>query len=410
MKFEKQLREYARLTALVGANVQKDQYVTINAPVYAAEFARMVEEECFRAGAKDVLLHFSDQKSSKLRFTYATAETLSDIPDWLKEQRTFYARKGGAYINIGGGDPEGLKGVDGGKLLAFSRAMNKASEEFYELMDRQMVPWCIVAYPSVEWARKVFPGVSDAKAVDMLMNAILKSVRIGRGDAAKKWRSHDRILKRRAKILNSYNFKELHFKNSLGTDLRVGLVKDHIWQGGSDKTNKKVKFMPNMPTEEIFTMPDMNRVDGTVYASMPLSYMGELVENFSFTFKDGEVVDFGAEKGREAIARLLETDEGAKRLGEVALIPYDSPISNMKILFYNTLFDENASCHLALGSSYNSTIKGGEKMSKEELKARGSNDSGEHVDFMFGTADMSVTGVTYDGGEITVFRDGNFVF
>ena len=410
MKYEKQLREYARITARIGANVQPGQYVVISSPLHAAGFAKMIQKEAFEAGAKDVKIDFHDEEAEKTRFSYADAETLSDLPEWFKEWRTYYARKGGAYIHIGGGDPEAFKGIDGAKMLAFSRAMNKASEEFYELMDQSVFPWCVVGYPSEAWAKKVFPDDKPAVAVDKLFKAIFKAVRIGRGDTAKKWRSHDRVLKRRAKILNGYDFKELRFKNGLGTDLRVGLVEHHIWQGGSDKTNKKVKYMPNMPTEEIFSMPDMNNVNGVVYSSMPLSYQGSLIEDFSLTFKDGAVVGHQAAKGDEVLARLLETDEGAKRLGEVALIPYESPISDMKILFYNTLYDENASCHLALGSSYAMTIKGGDKMSKEEAKAAGSNDSGIHVDFMFGTADMSVVGVTHDGREIAVFKDGNFVF
>ena len=410
MKYEKQLLQYAKLVVKVGVNVQPGQYVTIMSPLHSAEFAKMIEKEAFEAGAKDVKITFNDQQADKIRFTYADAETLSDIPDWFKEMRTYYARKGGAFISIAGGDPEAFKGIDGMKMLSFSRAMNKASEEFYTLMDQSVFPWCIVGYPSEAWAKKIFHADKPSVAVDKLFKAIFNAVRIGRGDTAKKWRRHDRVLKRRAKILNEYNFKELHFKNGLGTDLHVGLVENHIWQGGSDKTNKKIKYMPNMPTEEIFTMPDMNNVNGVVYSSMPLSYQGNLIEDFSLTFKDGEAIAHTAKSGDEVLARLLETDEGAKRLGEVALIPYDSPISNMKILFYNTLFDENASCHLALGSSYASTIKGGEKMSKEEAKANGSNDSGVHVDFMFGTADMSVTGVTHEGEEITVFENGNFVF
>ena len=410
MKYEKQLHEYARLVVKVGVNVQPGQYVTIMSPLFAADLAKMIEKEAFEAGAKDVKITFSDQAADRLRFVYADAETLSDIPDWFREMRTYYARKGGAFISIAGGDPEAFKGIDGGKMLAFSRAMNKASEEFYDLMDQSVFPWCIVAYPGEAWAKKVFPEDKPSAAVDKLFKAIFKAVRIGRGDTAKKWRHHDRVLKRRAKILNEYDFKELHFRNGLGTDLRVGLVENHIWQGGSDKTNKKIKYMPNMPTEEIFSMPDMNNVNGVVFSSMPLSYQGSLIEDFSLTFKDGAVVAHSAKSGDEVLARLLETDEGAKRLGEVALIPYDSPISNMGLLFYNTLFDENASCHLALGSSYASTIKGGEKMSKEEAKAHGSNDSGVHVDFMFGTSDMSITGITHRGEKITVFKDGNFVF
>ena len=410
MKYEKQLKQLAALAVKVGANVQPGQYVTVMSPIYAAEFARMIQKAAFEAGAKDVFVRYTDQKTDKIRFEYADAETLSDIPGFVKEQRTHYLRDGGAFISISGGDPEGFKGVDGGKLLAFSRAMNKASEEFHELMDKGVFQWCIVAYPSVEWCRKVFPGEKDSAAFDMLIKAIFKASRIGRGDAEKKWRSHDRTLKRCAKILNGYNFEELRFTNSLGTDLHVGLVKDHIWQGGSDKTNKKIKYMPNIPTEEVFTMPDMNRVDGVVYSAMPLSRQGTLIENFSLKFKDGKVVEHHAEKGEEALTRLLKTDEGASRLGEVALIPYKSPISDMRILFYNTLFDENASCHLALGSSYAITIKNGDKMSEEEAKAKGSNDSGVHVDFMFGTPDLQVDGKTYDGKIIPVFRNGNFVF
>ena len=410
MKFEKQLKQLAALTVKVGANVQPGQYVTIMSPVYAADFARMIQKEAFEAGAKDVFVRYSDQKTLRTRFEYADAETLADIPDFEKEQRTYHVRKGGAFINIAGADPEGLKGVDGGKMLSYARAMNKSAEEFHGLMDKGEFPWCIVAYPSVEWCRKVFPGEKDSVAYDKLMRAIFTASRIGRGDAEKRWRSHDRTLKRRAKILNGYNFKELRFANSLGTDLHVGLVKDHIWQGGSDKTNKKIKYMPNIPTEEVFTMPDMYRVDGVVYSAMPLSYQGALIENFSLRFKDGKVIEHHAEKGEEALSRLLETDEGSSRLGEVALIPYKSPISDMKILFYNTLFDENASCHLALGSSYAITVKNGDKMSEEEAKKKGCNDSGVHVDFMFGTSDMNVDGITYGGETIPVFRNGNFVF
>ena len=274
MKYEKQLLQYAKLVVKVGVNVQPGQYVTIMSPLHSAEFAKMIEKEAFESGAKDVKITFNDQQADKIRFTYADAETLSDIPDWFKEMRTYYARKGGAFISIAGGDPEAFKGIDGMKMLSFSRAMNKASEEFYDLMDQSVFPWCIVGYPSEAWAKKIFPADKPSVAVDKLFKAIFNAVRIGRGDTAKKWRRHDRVLKRRAKILNEYNFKELHFKNGLGTDLHVGLVENHIWQGGSDKTNKKIKYMPNMPTEEIFTMPDMNNVNGVVYSSMPLSYQG----------------------------------------------------------------------------------------------------------------------------------------
>lgn len=409
-KTEKLLREYAELTVKYGANAQKGQYVMIFTPVLAADFAVMVQEEAFKAGAKDVFVHFSDSRLTRTRYTYAETEAIADIPQWQIDMRTEYARGGAALINIIGEGPEALTGLSSEKLMAGTIAYHKALEEFYKLMDDGTMPWNIVAYPGVEWARKVFPECGDAAAVEKLLSAILKTVRIGRGDAEKKWRSHDRTLKHRAKILNSYAFSALHYENSLGTDLYVGLVKNHIWCGGSDMSKAKHKFFANMPTEEIFTMPDRTRINGVAHASMPLSYDGALIEDFSITFKDGCAVDYTAKTGYETLKRIIDTDDGSKSLGEAALVPNDSPISNLGILFYSTLFDENASCHLALGECYSSTVKGGEKLTREELSALGGNDSAVHVDFMIGTPDLKITGITESGEQIPVFVDGNFVF
>ena len=270
--------------------------------------------------------------------------------------------------------------------------------------------WSIVALPNPKWAKKVFTEMSEEDAVNALWQAILFSVRVREdNDPVKEWEQHDRELAKHCDVLNSHQFRALHFENARGTDLTVNLVKNHIWVGGGCSTPEGVFFNPNMPTEECFCMPDRNNVNGKVYASKPLNYAGKLVEDFWFEFKDGKVVDYGASNGREALTQLLDTDEGARHLGEVALISYDSPISNLNILFYNTLFDENASCHLALGRCYPENVAGGIEMSDEELLEVGGNNSMEHVDFMFGTKELCADGICKDGTVVPVFRHGGFV-
>ena len=409
-KLEENLREYARLTARLGVNVKPGKYVLLRCNIVAADFGRMVAEECYKLGAKDVIFIYSDEKASRLRYEYAALEQFETVPEWQAEQRNYYAREGCCCINILADDPEAFAGVSGEKLLAGTRAAKKAFKPFYDIMDHGGMPWTIVAYAGEAWAKKVFPGDSTAKAVDKLWNAIFKSVHIGRGDTVKKWEHHDRVLKRRAHRLTKEAFVSLHYENSLGTDFTVGLAENHIWAGGSDKSKEGYSYFPNMPTEEIFTMPDCRRAEGRVYSALPLSYQGELIDKFWLEFHEGKVVAHGAEKGDKVLARLLDTDEGSRRLGEVALIPYDSPISNQKILFYETLFDENASCHLALGSCYPETVKGGLKLSEDELfEKKGGNKSANHVDFMIGTADLKITGIKADGTKVPVFEKGSFV-
>lgn len=409
MGFKENLREYARIIAALGANVTPDRYVVLRCALEAAELGRMVQEECFKLGAKDVIMMWEDQRSARTRVDYADIEQFRNVPEWRAESRNYYAREGCVTIAIIAEDPDIFAGADSEKMMTSTLAAKKAFKEFYKVMDEGGLRWTIAAYPNEAWATKVFPGDTPANAVKKLWAAIFKSVRIGRGDPVKKWKKHDRMLKRRAKTLNTERFVSLRYKNSLGTDFTVGLADGHIWKGGSEKCKAKVSYFPNMPTEEIFTMPDCRKADGKVYSAMPLSYQGELIDKFWLEFKDGKVVNHGAETGLRALDRLLDTDEGSRRLGEVALIPYDSPISNLGILFYNTLFDENASCHLALGSCYPDTMKGGEKLSEDDLLARGGNRSANHVDFMIGTADMEIIGIKADGSEVKVFENGNFV-
>ncbi len=408
MNFQEKCREYARIIAGLGVNVTPDKYAVIRCDLEAAELGRMVQEECFKRGAKDVILLWSDQRAARTRLDYAAKERFAELPAWQAEQRNYYAREGCVSIAIIAEDPEIFAGADSEKLMASTLASRKAFKEFYDIMDQGGVRWTVVAYPSEAWAKKVFPDASPDAAVEKLWEAILTTVRIGDGDAEAAWRAHDATLKARAQALNAAKFKSLRYHNSLGTDFTVGLAEGHIWKGGSECCRDGVWYFPNMPTEEIFTMPDCRLAEGKVCSSLPLSYQGELIEEFTLTFREGKVVGHSAKKGEHALTRLLDTDAGSRRLGEVALIGCDSPICRSGILFYNTLFDENASCHLALGECYPDTVKGGEAMTKEELATLGGNESANHVDFMIGTEDLSIDGIKADGTVIPLFRDGKF--
>jgi len=411
MNFNEKLREYARLTVKMGVNVSRDQEVFLTCPVECAAFGRMIMEEAYAAGAREVIMNYIDPKAQRIKYINSDISIFETVPPWEVEKRTHYGRRKGAMISILAEDPDINRGVPGEKLLAATRARHEAFKEYYKLMDAGDIRWTLVAYPIPEWAAKVFPEAEPETAVDMLWDAIFETVRIGGGaDSTALWLEHDKSLKARSRILNDFAFEVIECKNSLGTDIRIGMPEDHIWCGGSDLSSDGYFYFPNMPTEELFTMPHCRRTDGKVCSSLPLSYQGNMINNFSLTFRDGAVVDFSAEEGYDALARLLDTDEGSRRLGEIALIPYDSPISNQRILYYNTLFDENASCHLALGDCYPNTVKGGELLERDELLERGGNHSANHVDFMFGTADMEITGIKKDGTRHPIFKNGNFVF
>ena len=404
------LQKYAKLAVVMGANVQPGQLMVINASVTDYEFVRMCVEEAYAAGAGEVAVEWSDERISLMTYQNCSVETLCEIPQWAYDKRAWAQEKGCCFLHIGSATPGLFKDVDPQKMQA---AQIAGSRKFKPLMSYTMNnegQWTIVALPSLGWAKKVFPYKSDDEAVGALMDAILMSVRVGEdNDPIADWEAHNAEMTRHSELLNSYNFRALHFTNELGTDLTVELVKDHVWAGGCEKSARGVVFNPNMPTEENFCMPLKTGVNGKVFASMPLNYQGKLIENFWLEFKDGAVVDFGAEKEQDTLKNLIEFDEGSRYLGEVSLISYDSPIRKTGILFYNTLFDENASCHLALGRAYPMNVRGGTEMTEEQLAAAGANDSMTHVDFMFGSREMHVDGICHDGSVVTVFDYGNYV-
>ncbi len=405
---EEKKKEYAALLIQVGIHIKKGQHLVIHAPVSAAEFARFCMDEAYRAEAAEVEIVWSDDAVTRAHFLHADDKYIDRTPEWRKVLMNGYAKEGVSRLFIEATDPMNLAGVDPDRLLRSARSKGKDFAEFYRLETTNGFPWCIAAIPSKEWAKQVFPERNDAE--EALWDAILETVRVkGDGNAIKSWKEHLAMLKARTEKLNSYRFVSLHYKNSLGTDLTVALPEGHIWQSGEDTTPEGHSFVANMPTEEIFTAPLKTGVNGTVYAAMPLIEDGNLIDGFHMVLKDGKIVEVHARTGEEILKNATLVDEGACYLGEVALIPYNSPISNQNILYYNTLFDENASCHLAFGAAY-PCIEGGNAMSDEELASHGLNISAQHTDFMIGTPDLSIIGTMHDGTKVEVFRNGNFCF
>jgi len=403
------LESLAKLAVYKGVNVQEGQILVVKCPIEAYEFGRLVCKYAYEKGAKDVIFNYTDAINQKTKFENAKLDDICDIYDYTIERQKFFVESGACFLSISSELPGLMKDVNPEILQSYGIAMSKAMKPFRYYTMSNYGQWCVIAYPNKIWAKKVFPNLSEDDAYDKLLEAILDATRVD-DNAVENWNKHNAEIAKHTEILNNYNFKTLHFKSELKTDLYVDLAINHIWEGGEDLTREtKVKFNPNMPTEEVFTMPKRDGVNGIVYASKPLSYQGNLIENFYLKFENGRVVDFNAESGYDALKNLLDTDEGSKYLGEVALLSYDSPISNASILFYNTLFDENASCHLALGACYPTNIKNGTDMSEDELKAAGGNISMSHSDFMFGTEKMSVMGITFDDQEVVIFENGNFV-
>ncbi|HHX74053.1 MAG TPA: aminopeptidase [Firmicutes bacterium] len=400
--------KYAELVVKTGINLQKGQTLVITSPLECAGFARQVAKAAYLAGARDVVMNWNDEQFNKIRYLHAPEEVFAEFPEWRKDFYLSYARAGAGFVSISAADPELLQDADPQRIALAQKTANTHLREFRERTMNNLNAWCVISAPTEGWARKVFPG--DEKAVEKLWQAILHSVRADRDNPVAAWEEHKRELSRRVELLNAYRFRSLHFTNSLGTDLVVELPEGHLWQGGSDVTRDGVEFIANMPTEEIFTVPHKNGVSGIVFNSRPLVYNGNIIDGFSLTLKEGRIVDFSAKVGAAHLQHLLETDEGSRRFGEVALVPYDSPISQSKILFYNTLFDENASCHFAIGRGYPGCLQNGDRMNREELIAHGCNDSLLHEDFMIGTADLQITGTTADGKQVRVFARGNFTF
>ena len=408
---EAKFKEYAKLLVEVGVNIQKGQTLVIGSPVDCAWFARLCARAAYAAGCREVVMRWSDDELTREKYLHAEDSVFDSLPAWQAEFDNGYARQGAAFLHISARDPENLVGVDPDRITRSQRSSGEALREYRELTMSNTVPWCIGSIPIPSWARKVFPGCPEDEAVEKLWEAIFQTVRVdGSGAAVDRWREHLAGLKGHMDRLNGLNLESLHYTNSLGTDLTIRLPEGHIWAAGSSATKSGLPFIANMPTEEVFTAPLRNGVDGVVCSSMPLVHNGVVIDKIRFQVREGKIVEASAQTGEDALKAAITLDEGASYFGEVALVPYDSPISRQKLLYYNTLFDENASCHLAFGEAYPECLRGGAEMSKEERKARGLNDSITHVDFMVGTADLSITGKTRDGREVPVFVDGNFAW
>ena len=406
---EAKLKEYARLLVEVGLNLQKGQTMVLSSSVEHVEFARLCAQAAYDAGCREVVEDWGDPALKRAWFLRAADEVFDEFPAWRAKFLTDYAEADAAFLYVDGVDPETLKGIDPDRMTRIDRAGEKPLEKFTHMQMANVVPWCIGAVPVPSWAKKVFPDCSEAEAVDKLWEAILTTVRVtGDGKAVERWQAHLAQLNARKDKLNALRFKSLHYTNALGTDLTVELPEGHLWAVCVAPTPKGQSFICNMPTEEIYTAPLRTGVNGVVCAALPLVDSGNIIEGLRFTLKDGKIVKLHADKGEEFLRAAVSTDEGAAYLGEVALVPYDSPISNLGILFYETLFDENARCHFAFGEAYPECIEGGQDMEREELLAHGLNYSIQHCDFMIGTPDLSIVGTTHDGKEIPVFVDGNF--
>lgn len=400
------LKEYADLLIRVGLNVQPDQHVNIFCPVDCAVLARACTEACYDAGAREVTVVWNDDQISRMRYLRAADSSFDEIPAWTKVFYDSALEKKCPHLAIVGDDPEALKGVDPNRIQRWRQVSGKAFEEYFKAQTGNEFQWLVAACPTEPWANMVFPGAENA--MEQLWDAVFAAVRVtGDGKAVDRWAQHVKEQKVYVEKLNEYSFETLHYKNSLGTDLTVGLPENHFWTGASEMAGTGVEFIANLPTEEIFTLPHMNKVNGRVYASKPLSLNGNLVDGFWMELKDGKIVDLHADVGEEYLRKSITLDEGSSYFGEVALVPYDSPISNTGILFYETLFDENAACHFAFGEAY-PCVRGADKLSPDEQKALGINQSINHVDFMVGTADLEIIGTTCDGREIKVFENGNF--
>ena len=404
------IEAYAKLIASSGANVQKGQYVIITTSVDQEEFACMVAKECYQLGAKRVIIKWTSALKTKTDFLCAETDELSKVYPFEEEEYKFMVEHLPIRIFLDDEDPDALSGIDSKKFGIANQNRIKIIKPYRNQIDNKH-QWVIAGVPSIKWAKKVFPEAkSDKQAVELLWKAILKTARASNGKGIKNWEKHDKNLKKKCKYLNSLKLSKLHYTSKNGTDLTVGLIPGVIFLGGGEKTNTGIYFQPNIPSEEVFTSPKKGEAEGIVYASKPLVYQGQIIKDFYFKFHNGKVVEVKAKVGQEVLEHILSIDEGSSYLGECALVPYDSPINNTNLLFYSTLYDENAACHLAIGRGFTNLYPKFEKYTDEELHSFGINDSGSHVDFMIGTKDLNIVGTTIDGKEVQIFKDGNWAF
>ncbi len=402
------LREYAKLIIRSGANVQKGQEVMIYADLDQPEFVQMVVEEAYKAKAKKVMVEWKYQPLDKLHVRYQSVKTLGSVPKWQEARRQHMVDTVPCSIHIISDDPDGLKGINMEKMAKARKLSYPILKPYSDQLEGKQ-QWCIAAVPGVAWAKKVFPELSKRQAVEKLWEAILTASRVDE-DPLKAWEKHNANLKARCDYLNSLGIESLHYTADNGTDLTVGMIPQAKFCGGGETSLQNIYFNPNIPTEECFISPMRGKAEGIVYSTKPLSYQGQLIENFFVRFENGKVVEAKAEKGEALLNTMISMDEGAAYLGECALVPQTSPIAESGLLFYNTLFDENASCHLALGMGYIDTIQDYHNYTLEQCREMGINDSMIHEDFMIGCDSMNIDALTRDGKTVPVFRNGNWAF
>lgn len=409
MTFAEKLAAFAELAVKVGVNVQPGQYLLINTTTDTLAFTREVVKKAYEAGASRVHVNLTDASFERAFFEHTTVEELKKFPKWLVAQREELIERNGALLWIDAADPDLLAGIDVEKIATHQKVSGAALVNYRKAVMNDDIAWSIIAVPSAKWAAKVFPHLPEQEQVDALWDAIFKTVRIGEGGAVAAWQEHVANLEKRAAQLNAKRYKALHYK-APGTDLTIELPEKHIWLTGGSKTPEGKTFIANMPTEEVYTMPAKYGVDGTVSNTKPLVYKGNLIDQFTLTFEKGKIVKAHAQVGNDLLQQLITTDEGSSYLGEVALVPHQSPISASNILYYNTLFDENASNHLAIGEAYPTCYEGGRELEPGQLESLGINRSITHEDFMIGSGEMDIDGELADGTMEPIFRKGNWAF
>lgn len=408
-EFSQSLQKYADVVVRIGLNLRAGQRLMISAGIFDYLLVRKVIASAYNAGARYVDVFWGDEESAHIHLNQAPQDGLTEIPNWLPASAMEYIENGDAYLGIASANPDAFADVDPERVQARQIAMLKKMEKANDAIMHDAINWCVVSSPTKDWASKIFPGVSGEEAVEKLWEAIFQTCRVDQPDPVAAWLTHIADLKKRSEYMNTKRYSALHYQ-APGTDLTVGLPEKHVWLAAQMKAENGIDFTANMPTEEIFTMPHKDRVDGTVCASMPLVVNGRVVEDFTLTFQNGRITHFTAQKEEEILRKLIEMDEGSKSIGEVALVPNSSPISRRGHLFFNTLFDENAASHIAIGRAYRFTMNGGNEMTEEEFQANGGNFSLTHNDFMIGSEKMDIDGITADGRREPVMRSGEWAF
>lgn len=408
MDFKEKLTNYAKIATKIGINVQKNQVIVIRTNVDAIDFARLIAKEAYDAGASEVATIISDNYLTRLDYEFMSDDAIEYERKWKLDMMLDYAQRGAGFISISAPNPTLLEGIDPERIARINSNTSKLMKPYMKYTMNDINTWCICAVPSASWAKKVFPDLNEDEGIKELWNLIFKVCKADTKDPIAAWEKQKEYFKEKSELLNKKQYKKLRYVSKKGTDLTIELPKNHIWVGGSSLSKSNIEFIANIPTEEIFTAPKKDGVNGIVYSTKPLNYYGALIEDFYLEFKDGKCINLDAKKNKDVLQNLINTDEGASMLGEVALVPHDSAISNTNKLFYMTLFDENASCHLALGKAYPTNIKGGEDLSDEDLKKSEINDSQIHVDFMIGDESLNIFAYDEENNETLLFENGNW--